>query len=149
MDVKKFLRKIRSEQTELELLLLKRDNIVVIHGMTYDKDKVQISASGDNLSEIAIKNAELLNAIDKKIKQYNENQQKALDLIFSLEDDAQRQVLMMYYMTRKSQENSRLTTPYSLAEVADFLNMSFDYVRHVHGDALNALRKNKKEKASA
>lgn len=144
MDIKDFLRRIRSEQTELEIMLLKKNNIVVIHALTFDKDKITSSGTGLDLSDIAIKDNELLLAIDKKIKQLQRNQLKAYKLINDLEDDTQRQILLMYYLSRKESDSQEITAPYSLDEVAEALNFSGSYVKHIHGDALNALRKKKK-----
>ena len=140
MDVKEFLRGIRSEQTELEVLLLKVDNITLIHALVYDHDKVQGSFSTD-LSETVIKNAALLNAIDKKVREFQEHQIKAYDMIYELENDSQRQILLLYYLSRKKQSHTKLTRPYSFEEVAEELHFSPGYVRHVHGNALSELRK--------
>lgn len=144
MDVKQFLRKIRAEQTEIELLLLKIDNITVIHAIVYDRDKVSTSNDSD-LSDIAIKNAALLNAIDRKIKDLQEHQTKAFNLISGLENDAQRQILYLYYLSRKKREGKYvISAPYSFDDVAEELGYSSGYVRHLHGDALAALRKMEK-----
>lgn len=142
MDIRKFLRKIRNERSELELLLLKRDNITVIHGLTYDQDKVTTSHDGD-LSEMAIKNAKLLNKIDKMIRTFNRNQHKAMNIIYSLSDSVQRQVMVKYYLTRKETELSEITSPYTLEEVADSMSLSFTHVRHIHSEALQVLQKKK------
>lgn len=140
MDIRKFLRKIRNERSELELLLLKRDNITVIHGLTYDRDKV-ITSNGGDLSEMAIKNARLLNRIDKLIRTFDRNQHKAMNIIYSLTDSVQRQVMVIYYLTRKKTEFSQITSPYTLEEVAAIMSLSFTHVRHIHGEALDILRK--------
>lgn len=144
MDVKQFLRQIRTEYTELELMLLKKNNMIFIRALTFDKDKINTNVSED-LSEMAIKNNALLLAIDKKIQKLQKNQLKAYNMINELEDDNQRQVMLMYYLTRKESENKEITSPYSLDEVAEALNFSGSYVKHLHGDALTELRK--KEKA--
>ena len=143
MDVKEFLRRIRTEQTELELMLLKKNNMIYIRALTFDKDKINTSVSED-LSEMAIKNNALLLAIDRKIRQLQKNQLRAYKMINGLEDDNQRQIMLMYYLTRKESENSEITSPYSLDEVAEALNFSNSYVKHLHGDALNVLREMKK-----
>jgi len=140
MKVKEFLRGIRSEQTEIELLLLKVDNITLIHALVYDNDKIQGNYTSD-LSETVIKNAALLNAIDKKVRALQKKQVKAFKMINSLENDSQRQILLMYYLSRKKQAHTELTRPYTLEEVAEELHFSSDHVKHIHGAALNALRK--------
>jgi hypothetical protein len=139
-DVKEFLRGIRSEQTEIELLLLKVDNITLIHALVYDNDKIQGNYTSD-LSETVIKNAALLNKIDRKVKELQDKQVKAYNLIYELENDSQRQIMLMYYLSRKKQDHTELTRPYSFEEVAEELHFAPGYVRHVHGAALNALRK--------
>ena len=139
MDVKQFLKQIRSEQTEIELLLLKKNNIILIRALKFTADKVQASSDKD-LSDYAIKNGALLNALDKKINEFHKNQLIAYDLINSLENDNQRKMMLMYYLTRKD-TGRELTRPYSLEEVADELNYSSSYIRHLHGSALEALRK--------
>ena len=148
MDIKAFLRKIRTEQTELELLILKKNNIVVVHALSFDHDKIQSNSTGD-LSDIAIKDNGLLLAIDKKIRSLQAHQLKAYNLIFKLENDVQRKILFMYYLSRKKTEYNELTRPYSLQEVAEELDYDAGYVRHVHRDALQALREKdaKKEKS--
>ena len=143
MDVKDFLRKIRSEYTELELMLLKKNNMVYIRALTFDKDKINTSVSED-LSEVAIKNNALLSAIERKIRQLQKNQLRAYNMINGLEDDNQRKIMLMYYLTRKESENHEITSPYSLDEVAEALNFSGSYVKHLHGNALNVLRGMKK-----
>lgn len=140
MEIKEFLRGIRSEQTEIEVLLLKVDNITLIHALVYDNDRIQGNYTSD-LSETVIKNAGLLNAIDKKVKEFQEHQLKAYNMIYKLENDSQRQIMLMYYLSRKKQDHSELTRPYSFDEVAEELHFSPGYVRHVHGAALNTLRK--------
>ena len=148
MDVRKFLRRVRDERTELEILLMKRDNITVIHGISYTGDRVMSSHNSD-ISDITIKNARLLNVIDRKIKRFKENQQKAMDMIYILPDSVHRQVMIMYYLSRKETPYSRLTFPYSLEEVSQAMCLSFNRVRHIHGEALQTLRKKKKQKEKA
>lgn len=140
MEVKEFLRGIRSEQTEIELLLLKVDNITLIHALVYDNDKIKGNYTSD-LSETVIKNAALLNAIDRKVQELQEKQKKAYDMIYELENDSQRQILLMYYLSRKKQEHTELTRPYTLDEVAEELHFSLSRVKHIHGKALQTLRK--------
>ena len=144
MDVRKFLRRIRDERTELEILLMKRDNITVIHGISYTGDRVMSSHNKD-LSDMAIKNARLLNVIDRKVAKFKDNQQRAMDLIYDLHDSTQRQIMIMYYLSRKETPYSRLTFPYSLEEVSQAMCLSFNRVRHIHGEALQILRKKKQK----
>lgn len=141
MDVKAFLRKLRTEYTELELLLLKKNNIILIHALRFDKDKIQTNGVF-SLEEQAIKNNGLLIAIDKRLKAFQDNQLKAYNMIEQLENDLQRTTLIMYYLSRKQSEFNELSRPYSLEEVAQELNFTEGYIRHVHGDALKILRNN-------
>jgi DNA-directed RNA polymerase sigma subunit (sigma70/sigma32) len=143
MDVKAFLRKIRAEHTELELLLLKKNNIILIHALRFDKDKIQTN-SRYTLEDQAIKDNGLILAIDNKIKSFQEHQLQAYDLISSLDNELQRSILIMYYLSRKKSAYNELSRPYSLEEVAEELNYTESYVKHIHGDALNALREKKK-----
>ena len=143
MDVKTFLRKLRTEYTELELLLLKNNNIILIHALRYDRDKVQASVNFA-LEEQAIKNNGMLLAIDKKLKDFQERQEKAFSMISELDNELQRTTLIMYYLSRKKEGHNELTRPYSLEEVAQELQYTEGYIRHVHGDALKILRENEK-----
>lgn len=146
-DVKDFLKLVRSEQTDLELMVIKLNNVSFLKGIAYKDEKIIVGENPLDLSEFVIQNDRMTSTLSTKIEQFKLHQNVAYDMIFGLDAISQRQIMMMYYLTRKQQPEGELTRPYSLDEVAEELNLSRDYVRHAHGNALNILRKKYNNKA--
>ena len=53
MNVKKFFQSVRNEQYEIELLLSRRNDIISIPGLRYERESVQTYANSD-LSKTAL-----------------------------------------------------------------------------------------------
>lgn len=129
MDVKAFLREIRSEREEIQLLrskIIQSKDRAMPSGMGYSSDKVQTSPK-DIMTDALIDAADYQEKLDRLCEKLERRQQKAIDMIESLEKSDQRKVMEIRYLH---------TSNPTWEEVADTLYMSRQNVLVLHGAAL-------------
>lgn len=141
MNVKGFFQSVRNEQYEIELLLSRRNDIISIPGLRYDRESVQTYANSD-LSKTALKLLEFDKELQNRINILIDKKQQAMRYINTLQDSLQRSIMTIYYLDRKKIPGISATRPYTFFEIANMLNVSPDYVRHLHGYALQNIAKN-------
>lgn len=140
VNIKKFLQKVRTEQDELELFMDRKNSIISVPGIRYDKERVQ-SCTNSDLSATAFKLLEFDKELQTRINRLIDNKKQAMKLIDMLEDSLQRQLMTIYYLDRKKIAGISATRPYTFYEIASMLNVSPDYARHLHGYALQNINK--------
>jgi len=100
--------------------------------IVYDKIRVQTSPE-DRMLETVESIQELEREIEDKIHDLMLDQLTAFKMIYSLDSEVYRQVLLLYYMDGNK--------PKSWNEVADAMGYSESRVKHFHGWALSELEK--------
>lgn len=133
MTAKQYLRLIRSEQKELKILKEKKETIyysLLPSAIRYDKDNIQTSPE-DMLSEKVVKMADLTREIDEHIKYLENHKADAMHMIRQIKTPICRQVLILYYLTVK--ENNELT---SWADVSEIICLGDRQTQRIHKEAL-------------
>lgn len=129
-DAKTFFRKIRLERREIRILSERihiRELSLLPSGIRYDKTDVQTSVEdkmSEKLAEISdyeLKRQKLLQALMLR-------QSQAIDIISSIPDTKQRQIMEIYYLDS--------TNP-TWQDVADEMILDRRYVLRLHGEVLN------------
>lgn len=133
MTAKEYLRNIRDEQKEIRMLKNKRDGIILNSakpaGIRYDKVRVQ--SSPKDPMEVFEHWSELQEEIDEHIDKLQKNRAEAIRLIRKINQSTYRQILMLYYLTPKSDHEMM-----SWHDVATEMKYSDDRIWHLHGYAL-------------
>lgn len=128
-DAKTFFRKIRLERREIRILSERihiRELSLLPSGIRYDKTDVQTSIEdkmSEKLAEISdyeLKRQKLLQALMLR-------QSQAIDIISSIPDTKQRQIMEIYYLD---------TANPTWQDVADEMILDRRYVLRLHGEAL-------------
>ena len=134
MTVKEYLSQAVYYQ---QMITRQRDKIKEIRekatapgAIQYDRIRVQTSLAGDSLTDYmaALEKAEkkMTRMLDKYINLYSKLERQISDI----QPEVYRQVLAMHYM-------DGLT----LGKIARKLNYSYEYIKHVHGRALQAFER--------
>jgi len=116
--------KIDQKQMQYEELLQTATSTGAIR---YDKERVQTSLSGDSTSSIVCKYIDLQKEINADIDHYVDVKNRIINEIHALSDIKFIKLLYMRYIEEKR-----------LEQIAVELNYSYQYVRELHGYALNA-----------
>lgn len=95
--------------------------------LRYDKDRVQTSPSADQIPNAIIKIVEAENEAMRIAVQLADTKQEIVDKIVNMDDGNHIRLLCLYYVRK-----------YKLEDVADIMHFSFDWTRHLHGEALKA-----------
>lgn len=103
-----------------------------LKAIAYDKDKIQVSPS-NTMEEVIIKLVEVEEEYGRQIVRYHTEMQKRIDQIAAMRPDY-AEILRLRYV----EGNGRTLR---LEEIAVRTHMSFDRVRHLHGEALEAFRR--------
>lgn len=140
MTVKEYLKRTRKEQAELKYLTELREEkwyTLLPKGITYDRDKVQVSPI-DMLSETAAE----INLLDRKIAEIaarlEAHKETAIGMINTLEDSTERLVLMMYYLTYVTDDNG-VVKKTTWEDVARKIDYSISTVYWIHDKAIEHL----------
>ena len=103
MSVKQFLYSIRDEQTEIEELSERIEELemsLLPGAIRYDKDKVDTSPT-DQMSERMASVVDLKTELEKRLTDLNRRKLKAQRIIDTLDDSIKRQILSCYFLTTK------------------------------------------------
>ena len=136
MTPKEYLSQIRKlklliEQRQKELDLLAEKNLSALSGIDYSRISVKGSRSGGApFEQTAIKAADLGEEVAALIRKYTDLQHKIIGEIQALDRPEYMQVLYARYV-----ENKRLK------EIAHEMNYDYNYIRRLHGRALQAFGK--------
>lgn len=102
-EVKGYFYSIKSEITEIKELKGRIEELEVLatgmHGIAYDKDKVQTSPDGDVMSSKLIKVEEYRDKLKDKVEHLNQRRIQAQDMIDRLDDSRERQVLDLFFLS--------------------------------------------------
>ena len=137
-EVKDFFRQIRREQTEvehLEALISKTRLSLLPQGFRYDTDKVQTSPS-DPMTEKAAIIADYHRQLNESLAKLMQRKVEAEQLIMSLENTDERDVMRLYYMETQETSDTKERVLYSWEQVASEEYMNKRWVLKLHGRAL-------------
>lgn len=95
--------------------------------MRYDVERVQSSPSGDNIINAVIKIIETENEAMRIAVKLADTKQDIIDKIVNMDDGNHIRLLCLYYVRKNK-----------LEDVAEIMHFSFDWTRHLHGEALKA-----------
>lgn len=95
-------------------------------GISYDKDVVQTSKTGDRLERLIIQYVDLEKVIQEEQLHFEMMKHTIINQVQSLNEDRYMNVLFKRYIEYKSYEL-----------IAVEMSYSFDYVKELHRDALN------------
>lgn len=137
LAVKEFLQECRYEYKELQDLEMQRQQLrlrLLPGAMNLKEDMVQTSPSGDMIGEVeaAVQNLEQI--IQYDIRRIALNQTKARIIVDRVQDSQYRRILTQYYCPVNRYFES-------LNQMAQTMGYSYDWIRHVHGEALLAADK--------
>lgn len=136
-ELKQFFKDIRKEQEEIQQikdLIQQKELNLLPRGITYDKDKVQVSPD-DKFSEICAAISDLEIELGQSIMILAKKQIQAEQMIRQLEDANERKVMRYYYLTMF---DGQLPT---WVQVGIRMNYYAVYVKKLHGRALLNLAK--------
>ena len=132
-DAKEYFRQIRKEQNEIRVLqnnIHSKELSLLPSGIRYDKDKVQVSGTGDVIVEKAAVIAEYRKELDESTVRLLERKAEAERLLRTLKDADEREVMRYYYM--RPEDGYLLTWE----QVAIRMNYYKRHVLRIHGNAL-------------
>ena len=136
-DIKMWFRRIRDEQKEisqLQEMITGMEMSLLPKAITYDKDKVQVSPD-DRFGEVCAKITDYQEVLGRSIVKLKARQILAEQMIASLEDMKEREVMRYYYLT--TDKGQVLTW----RQVAIRMNYYEQYVKRIHGRAIEKLSK--------
>ena len=133
MNVKAYLQQIKVLDTKIKQ---KEEQIEYLKeaaggagAIRYDKDKVQTSCSDSKLESMIIQYMTLEQEVQEEKLKFEQARQIIINQIQELNDDRYINVLFKRYVEYKSYEL-----------IAVELSYSFDYVKELHRDSLDAFR---------
>lgn len=132
MDTRRFLNNIRSQWNEINILERRIDDIdasMMLHAIQYDQSKVQCDA-GDAVSDRATTLIDYKRELRRIVVRFIEDHKLAQNLINSLEDTRQRQILEVYFLS---------IPPRSMNETAREVGYSIKHTYRLLDNAINAL----------
>lgn len=139
MTAKEYLLEIRKHKRILDSLDRKAEDLRTqaegLKAIVYDKDRVQVSPS-NQLEKIMPALIEAQNAYAKQLWRYNMLVLKRTQQIANMEREDYAEVLRLRYLETGT-DGHKLTWE----EIATMTHRSSDWVRHMHGDALQAFEK--------
>ena len=131
-EVKEFLRSIRSEQLEilhLQEIIDAAEMELLPQAIRYDKDKVQVSPE-ERFSKVCAAIADYQEELGREMVILLKRQMKAAEMIMGLDDEKERTVLRLYYLTTDHGQ------PLTWGQVAIRMNYFESHVKRIHGNAL-------------
>lgn len=118
---------IKQKKRQIEDARLLQGNI---KGFDYSQVKVQTSSKGDSNIELAVKIMTLESELSEKLFALQELRAKIIDQIEKLPDPLHVELLTLRYCNFESFE-----------QIAVDMCLSYDWIRHLHGAALQAFEK--------
>ena len=131
-EVKEFLRSIRHEQQEilhLQEMIDAAELELLPQAIRYDKDKVQVSPE-ERFSKVCAAVADYQEELGREIVKLLKKQMRAAEMIMGLDDEKERMVLRLYYLTTDHGQ------PLTWGQVAIRMNYFERHVKRIHGNAL-------------
>lgn len=131
-EVKEFLRSIRHEQQEilhLQEMIDAAELELLPQAIRYDKDKVQVSPE-ERFSKVCAAVADYQEELGREIVKLLKKQMRAAEMIMGLDDEKERMVLRLYYLTTDHGQ------PLTWGQVAIRMNYFESHVKRIHGNAL-------------
>lgn len=136
-ELKDFLRHIRGEQHEiahLRQMVAELEAQLLPQAIRYDRDKVQVCPD-EKFSNICAKIVDYEEELGRSIAELYGRQVYAEQLIRKLDDEKEREVLRLYYLTTENGQNLTWN------QVAIRMNYFERHVKRIHGNALVNLAK--------
>ena len=139
MTAKEYLSEISKMKKHLilkaERLAELKDQAAGIKAITYDKDRVQVTPE-NRMEDMLVKIADLETKYAHSIALYHAEVQKREREIYGMERPDHEEVLRLRYLeTGNDGEKMRLE------EIALRMHRSYNRVKHLHGEALEAFRR--------
>ena len=139
MNAKEYLNQIHKLQWQIgalqEQVLYLRNKAQGVKAIVYDMDKI-ISSPANDMERIIMELAEASNKLQDRILEYIDITIKAERQITDLENkDYARVLTLRYILTDDNGEQ------FTLEKIAEMMNYSSEWIRHLHTDALNAFEK--------
>lgn len=106
-----------------------------LRAITYDKDKVQVSPS-DTLLEAIVRLTEIEVEYGRRIVKYERTKAYISAQIDAMDDPVHTMLLTLRYV--KETPRGRMIP---LRTIADIMGYDYERLRHLHGEALEAFRK--------
>ena len=127
LQIENLTNRIKEQEEYIQRL---KDSLSIA-GISYDKDRVQTSPDPDKFGHIFAQIDEQEKVLeDMKTKLVNVRV-KSLNIIHKIEDDRYRRILTTIYVDMRS-----------LKKAANILSFSYDYMKELHQEALNAFSEN-------
>ena len=127
LQIENLTNRIKEQEEYIQRL---KDSLSIA-GISYDKDRVQTSPDPDKFCHIFAQIDEQEKVLeDMKTKLVNVRV-KSLNIIHKIEDDRYRRILTTIYVDMRS-----------LKKAANILSFSYDYMKELHQEALNAFSEN-------
>lgn len=117
-------------KTKLEEVTDLRELASGTGAIQYDKDRVQSSPRNDQLINAIIKITEAENEAMRRSVELADQRQKIIDQIIGMDDGNYIRILCLKYVHYKK-----------LEDVAEIMHFSYDWIKHLHGEALKAFEK--------
>lgn len=141
MTAKQYLGRVHQLRRQCESLerriLLLRAKAEGLRGITYDKDRVQVSPS-NTIEEAVTELVNLEMRYHGLIVEYSDVISTCIRQIQSLPDPRYVEVLMMRYI---DEEPRSLDGRKSFDDIADKMGYTYGSIRHLHSDALQEFAK--------
>lgn len=141
----RLLKKCRRELREVLVLKERRDTLegsLLPRALRYQHDRIKTMPE-DHFTQAMAEISDMTAEINLRLKEMATRQRSAQRVIDSLRDERYRMVLTLYYMTLKEEKRGSHTARhlYSWDDVAETMNYSYDHVRRLHWEAINAIEK--------
>lgn len=129
-SAKAYLNRVKALDTKINHLIEERDDLRLIatgnSSPRLDPNKVQTSGGGDVMARNVERYVELENHITKLIDRYVDMKDRVIREIHALDDPRYVEILYQRYIKFRRFE-----------EIAVLMNYNFNYIRQLHGNALN------------
>ena len=142
-EAKDFFRQVRKEQAEirhLQEMIKDIEATFLPQAIRYDKDRVQQTPK-DTMMERAAIVADYQKQLNESLYTFMNRSKKAEQLIMSLENTDERDVMRLYYMETMLVSDTKKRIHYTWEDVASEKSMDKRWVLRLHGRALFNLTK--------
>lgn len=142
LSTKDFLKQVRKEMLEIKI---KSDELEQVRmgllpkALSYKSDKVQSSHNADVVGDGVAKTDSIEQSIKQSIEQLKERYADAYEMIESLNDSTQRQVMHLYFLSNNI---------YTINQIADMMGYTERQIYRIYGDAMRKLDDNNNRSAS-
>jgi DNA-directed RNA polymerase specialized sigma subunit len=123
LQIKYLTNDIREQEDYIQRLI----ESLSIAGLRYDREKVQCSSEPDKFAYIFAQIDEQEEVLEGLKEDLIEMKVKIINMIHELENEKHRKLLNIVYVDMKS-----------LKKAANIMCFSYEYVKELHGEALNA-----------